>query len=90
MYAIGSSANVTCFSNLTVQSIQWINTSSNNSMTGMGNSHEQVLTLMTISRALNGTVFTCAVVNLLPNGGTVTSRASFTLNCDEIRRSCVS
>ena len=90
IYAIGSSASVTCFSNMTVQSIQWVDILPNNSMTSMDNSHEQVLTLMTISRALYGTVFTCEVVNLLPNGGTYTSRASFTLNSDEIRKLCVS
>ena len=87
IYAIGSSASVTCFSNLTVQSIQWVNILPNNSMTSMDNSHEQVLTVMGIS---SGTVFTCEVVNLLPNGGTVTSRASFTFNSDEIRKPCVS
>ena len=90
MYAIGSSASVTCFSNLTVQSIQWVDTLPNKSMTSMGDSHEQVLTLMTISRALHGTIFTCEVVNLLPNGGTDTNRASFTLNSDEISKPCVS
>ena len=90
IYAIGSSASVTCFSNLTVQSIQWVNTLPTNSMTSMGDSHELILTVMTISRALNGTVFTCEVVNLLPNGETDTNRASFTLNSDEISKLCVS
>ena len=90
LYAIDSSASVTCFSNLTVQSIQWVDVPPDNSMTSVSDSHEQVLTLMTISRALHGTVFTCEVVNLLPNGETNTSRASFTLNSDEIRKPCVS
>ena len=90
IYAIGSSASVTCFSNLTVQSIQWVDILPNNSMTSMDNSHEQVLTVMGISSAIDGTVFTCEVVNLLPNGGTVTSRASFTINSVEIRKPCFS
>ena len=88
LYAIGSSASVTCFSNLTVQSIQWVDTLPNNSMTSVGDSHELILTVMNISRELDGRVFTCEVINMLLNGTNVTSSNNFTFNTDEIRKLC--
>ena len=86
IYAIGSTASVTCFSNLNVQSIQWVDMLPDNSRTVVGDAHELILEVMSISRELDGRVFTCEVINMLPNGRNVTSRNNFTLNADEIRK----
>ena len=88
VYAIGSSASVTCFSNLTVLTMQWVDTLQNNIMISMGVSHELILTVMNISRELHGTVFTCEVINKLPNRKNVTSRNNFILNSQETSELC--
>ena len=78
MYTTGSSLNVTCFSNFTVQVIYWTSSSSvipfSNKMIG---SQELLLNIGIISASTNGTTLKCEVITLLPTGGIVSAKTSF-------------
>ena len=77
----GSSASVTCFSNLTVLSIQWLNASNSGSLLASGTSgqHQLVLDIDSITRDINNTQYLCEVSILLTSGTTVVDRRSLML-----------
>ena len=78
VYQLGSSATVTCFSNLSVDSIIWRRS---NEILKEDNSGQQQLVLdITINRSNNNTVYSCNVTILLPTGNTVFTTESFTVN----------
>ena len=80
---VGSSVSVICFSNFTVQYIQWLSSSSNIIYTtSMIGSQEILLSVTDISRSIDGSIFTCEVTNLLP-AGIVTQRITITINTEE-------
>ena len=84
IYNFTSSVSVTCFSNFTVVSIKWLNSSSDIVYkTNMIGSQELLLSVANVSRAIHGTNFTCETINLLPNHTMVVSRMSFTLSTEE-------
>ena len=61
-YQLGSSHRITCSSNLTVQSIQWLNTSDNGEILTSNTGEQQlVLELNDITTAINNTMYTCEV-----------------------------
>ena len=61
-YQLGSSHRITCSSNLTVQSIQWMNTSDNGEILTSNTGEQQlVLELDNITAAINNTNYTCEV-----------------------------
>ena len=61
-YQLGSSYRITCSSDLTVQSIQWLNTSDNGEILTSNTGEQQlVLELDDITAAINNTTCTCEV-----------------------------
>ena len=61
-YQLGSSHRITCSSDLTVQSIQWLNTSDNGKILTNNTGEQQlVLELNDITTAINNTMYTCEV-----------------------------
>ena len=81
LYPLGSSACITCFSNLTVLSIQWLNASNSGALLASGPSGQQqlVLDIVNITRDINNTQYSCEVSFLLPTGTTVVDRRSLML-----------
>ena len=80
VYVLGSSVSVTCSSNLTVQSIRWLNVFNNRQVISTSGPGEQQLVLE-ISRAniaINDTVYSCEVT-LLPPINTRVLNETFTL-----------
>ena len=71
-HQIRSSANIGCSSNLTVQSIRWLN-SSDNGRELFSNSGQQQLLLPIegVTSSLAGTVYTCEVHVLLATGTSI-------------------
>ena len=75
--------SVICFSNFTVLSIQWISSSSNIIYsTSMIGSQEKRLSVIDVSRSIDGSMFTCEVTNLLP-AGIVSQRITIPINTEE-------
>ena len=75
--------SVICFSNFTVLSIQWLSSSSNIIYsTSMIGSQEKRLSVIDVSRSIDGSMFTCEVTNLLP-AGIVTQRITIPINTEE-------
>ena len=61
-YQLGSSHRITCSSDLTVQSIQWLNTSDNGEILTNNTGEQQlVLELDDITATINNTNYTCEV-----------------------------
>ena len=61
-YQLGSSHRITCLSDLTAQSIQWLNTSNNGEMLTSNTGEQQlVLELDEITASINNTMYTCEV-----------------------------
>ena len=61
-YQLGSSHRITCSSNLTVQSIKWLNTFDNREIFTTNTGEQQlVLELDNITAAINNTMYTCEV-----------------------------
>ena len=78
MYQLGSSATVTCFSNLSVASIIW---RWSNDILREDNSGQQKLVLdITINRSDNNTVYTCEITIVLPTGNTAVTIETFAVN----------
>ena len=83
-YAIGSSASFVCYSNFTVISIKWIRSSSDIAIkTNMIGSRELILSVEDVSKDVDGIMFTCEVINMIPTGSTSQSRTMFTLHTEE-------
>ena len=62
IFQLGSSHRITCSSDLTVQSIQWLNTSDNGEILTSNTGEQQlVLELDDITAAINNTMYTCEV-----------------------------
>ena len=78
-YPLESSANVTCFSNLTVVSIQWMNAFNNDILLAVYGEQKLVLNIERITSDIN-TEYTCEVFVFLPTGSTAFDRQSFILN----------
>ena len=78
VYQLESSATVTCFSNLRVQSIIW--RQNNDALIKDDSGLQQLVLDINITSGYNQTVYTCEVTFLLPNGNTVINSKSFTLN----------
>ena len=61
-YQLRSSHRITCSSDLTVQSVQWLNTSDNGEILTSNTGEQQlVLELDDITAATNNTMYTCEV-----------------------------
>ena len=61
-YQLESSHRITCSSDLTVQSIQWLNTSDNGEILTSNTGEQQlVLEIDNITAAINNTMYTCEV-----------------------------
>ena len=59
-YQLGSSHRITCSSDLTVQSIQWLNTSNNGEILTSNTGEQQlVLEIGDITASINNTMYTC-------------------------------
>ncbi len=70
-YEVGSSANVICYSNFTVVSMQWFTMNSNVAYsTERTNNNELLISTDLLLRNNNGTIFTCEVIVLLPTNVT--------------------
>ena len=62
IYQLGSSHRITCSSDLTVQSIQWLDTSDNGEILTSNTGEQQlVLEIDDITAAINNTMYTCEV-----------------------------
>ena len=66
VYQLESSATVTCFSNLRVQSIIW--RQNNDALIKDDSGLQQLVLDINITSGYNQTVYTCEVTFLLPNG----------------------
>ena len=80
MYELGSSINVTCSSDLTVQLIRWLNMSNDMAIIGTGEQQQQLF--LEINRAttdINNTMYLCEVTIVLPNDTTINITEMFTL-----------
>ncbi len=85
IYLIGSTANVICFSNLTVVSIRWLTTSDNVSFSTeqLKNNELHLILSDPISEYTHGTMFTCEVTSQLSHDRIATSTTSFTIHTVE-------
>ena len=82
MHQISSSVNITCSSDLAVQTIRWLN-NSDNGQELISNSGQQQLLLPIESVTLNldNTMYTCEVQVMLATGvETVQNRTTFHVN----------
>ena len=77
---------MTCYSNLTIQSINWMNPSPVTKIsTIMIGSQELLLTVSEISRDTHHNAkFICEVEIILPSGTTITDRTNFVINTEEL------
>ncbi len=81
-YGQGDTARVTCFSNFTVVSIQWTTSSKEVSVTTEKTSDNELYLEIEITNKTHDTMFTCEVINLLPNNR-VRSTISFTIKTQQ-------
>ncbi len=84
IYIVGSSANVICYSNFSILSIQWLLNHSNVSFfTKHTKENELQLSIGEVSAQYHSTIFTCMVLNMLPNNITRTTTIEFIILISE-------
>ncbi len=85
VYEAGSTASVTCFTNLSVVSMRWLIQSSKVSFSINQTRHNELhlKVFSGISLETNGTKFTCEVINQLPIGPTERSTVVFIIHSQE-------
>ena len=85
VYYTNTAVNVTCSSNLTVQSIIWRSTPVVE-YTTKSETHRSTLTVSSISPGLHSTVFTCEVTILLPQGTLIQRARNFLIIIGDISK----
>ena len=85
VYEAGSTASVTCFTNLSVVSMRWLIQSSKVSFSINQTRHNELhlKVFSGISLKTNGTKFNCEVINQLPIGPTERSTVVFIIHSQE-------
>ena len=79
LYSLGSTASVTCFSNLTVLSLIWQSNSSSTNLISMGRNNRLHLQIEHLNKTHNNSVYMCSAVIELPYGMNITTSAYFRL-----------
>ena len=76
-YSLGSTASVTCFSNLTVLSLIWQSNGSSTNLISMGRNNTLHLKIKHLNKTHNNSVYMCSAVIAFPLGRNVTKSTYF-------------